>query len=104
MAASLDLIRNPGFFSQSCFPEMVPDTYATDGVHDHALPTCQVGARCFVSMYIQVPGSWSVKQGHDLMEDIERDIHQVLPPVTVFTNIELLRIPTRGRVNVSFIK
>ena len=42
---------------------------------------------------IFVPGRWSAKHGHDLMEDVERDIHQVLPSVTVFTHIELLEDP-----------
>lgn len=61
MVAFLDLIRNPEIFSHSGYPEMVPDTYATDGVHHRALATRQVGARCFVSVHIQVLGRWSIK-------------------------------------------
>jgi len=37
-----------------------------------------------------VPGDWSVQRGHDLLEDIERDIRRVLPSTTVFTHIEPL--------------
>jgi cation diffusion facilitator family transporter len=54
----------------------------------HALRTRQSGARSFVSVHIQVPGSWSVQKGHDLAERIESEIREELPLVTVFTHIE----------------
>ncbi|RPI28923.1 MAG: cation transporter [Acidobacteria bacterium] len=60
----------------------------SDEVQYHALRTRQSGARSFVSLHIQVPGSWSVQRGHDLAEKIESDIRSALPLVTVFTHIE----------------
>jgi len=56
----------------------------------HALRTRQAGARSFISMHIQVPGSWSIQEGHDLLETIEREIRAVIPAATVFTHIEPL--------------
>ena len=73
--------------------EMILDGYCKNGVNFHALRTRQAGSRDFVSMQIQVPGGWSVQQGHDLLEDIERDIRVALPFVTVFTHIEPLEDP-----------
>lgn len=73
--------------------EMILDGYCKNGVNFHALRTRQAGSRDFVSMQIQVPGGWSVQQGHDLLEDIERDIRAALPFVTVFTHIEPLEDP-----------
>ena len=35
-----------------------------------------------------VPGSWSVKQGHDLVERVEQSLDQRLTRVTAFTHLE----------------
>jgi len=59
-----------------------------DEIQFHALRTRQSGSRSFVSVHIQVPGNWSVQQGHDLAEKIESEIREQLPLVTVFTHIE----------------
>lgn len=68
--------------------------YQQDGVRFHALRTRQSGARSFVSMHIQVPGSWSVQRGHDLLETIEDRVRQAVPSATVFTHIEPIEDPT----------
>ena len=54
----------------------------------HALRTRQAGAQRFVSFHLLVPGSWSVQQGHELLEEIERDIRRQLEPVNVLGHIE----------------
>jgi cation diffusion facilitator family transporter len=64
------------------------DTYRTQGVEFHAVRTRQAAARRFVSFHAMVPGSWPVQQGHDLMEQIERDIQAALPNVTLDTHLE----------------
>jgi len=64
------------------------DGYAPRGVGYHALRTRQAGAQRFVSFHLLVPGSWSVQQGHELLEDIERDIRRELEPVNVLGHIE----------------
>ncbi len=64
------------------------DGYASRGVGYHALRTRQAGAQRFVSFHLLVPGSWSVQQGHELLEEIERDIRHQLEPVNVLGHIE----------------
>jgi len=66
----------------------VLDSYATGGVQFHALRTRQAGARRFVSVHVLVPGRWTVRRGHQLLERIEADIRHVLPNATVFTHLE----------------
>lgn len=68
--------------------ESILNDYTTDRVSYHALRTRQSGAQRFVSVHIQVPGTWSVQRGHELLEEVESDISAALPPVTVFTHIE----------------
>jgi divalent metal cation (Fe/Co/Zn/Cd) transporter len=47
-----------------------------------------------VSVHIQVPGDWSVQQGHELLENIERDIRHALSPINVITHLEPAEDPT----------
>jgi cation diffusion facilitator family transporter len=55
-----------------------------DDVHFHALRTRVAGQRRFVSMHILVPGRWTVKQGHDLSEEIEKELAEALQGNTTF--------------------
>ncbi len=71
----------------------VLERYVRQGVQYHALRTRQAGARSFVSVHIQVPGSWTVQRGHDLLEALERDIRRALSGVTVFTHLEPMEDP-----------
>jgi divalent metal cation (Fe/Co/Zn/Cd) transporter len=64
------------------------------GIQYHALRTRQSGARRFVSVHVLVPGSWSVHQGHQLLESIEAGIRAALGNVTVFTHLESLDDPS----------
>ena len=63
------------------------------GIQTHALRTRQAGMRRFVSVHILVPGGWSVRDGHRLLEEIENDIRTALPGTTVFTHLEPLDDP-----------
>lgn len=67
--------------------------YDDTGVQFHALRTRQSGPRKFVSVHILVPGDWTVRRGHELLERIESDIRGVLPNVTVLTHLEALDDP-----------
>lgn len=69
------------------------ERYAVDGVSFHALRTRQAGAQRFISVHIQVPGQWSVQQGHELLEQIELEMRQALSPATVFTHLEPVEDP-----------
>jgi divalent metal cation (Fe/Co/Zn/Cd) transporter len=67
--------------------------YAGRGVRYHALRTRRAGARSFVSCHLQVPGSWTVQRGHDLLEEIEADIRRRLPDASVLTHLEPVEDP-----------
>lgn len=54
----------------------------------HALRTRYAGARRFMSVHILVPGDWSVKQGHDLVEIIEQQIMAQFGNIDIDTHIE----------------
>ncbi len=69
------------------------DKHSSDGVHYHALRTRQSGAQRFMSVHVQVPGEWSVLNGHSLLEDIDKDIRATLHPISVFTHLEPLEDP-----------
>jgi hypothetical protein len=40
-----------------------------------------------------VPGAWSVQRGHDVVEEVERDLRSALPNTTVFTHLEPIEDP-----------
>jgi cation diffusion facilitator family transporter len=70
------------------------DHYGEHGIQFHALWTRQAGARKFISVHVLVPGAWTVLQGHQLLEEVEADIHKVVPGVHVFTHLEPSDDPT----------
>ena len=59
-----------------------------------AMRTRQSGAQRFVSLHVLVPGAWTVHQGHELLERLEREIREVIPNVTVFTHLEAIEDPS----------
>ncbi len=63
------------------------------GVVIHGIRTRAAGPRRFVQMHVLVPGTWSVKRGHDLCEEIERNVTAALPGGTVTTHLEPLEDP-----------
>jgi cation diffusion facilitator family transporter len=73
--------------------ERVLRRYGGEGVRFHALRTRSAGRRAFVSVHVLVPGDWTVKRGHDLVERLERDLRAALPQASVFTHLEPLEDP-----------
>jgi len=67
--------------------------YEREGFRYHALRTRHAGNRSFVSFHVLVPGDWTVQRGHDLLEEIERDIRAAVPSATVFTHLEPIGDP-----------
>ena len=63
-------------------------------VRFHALRTRTAGRRSFISFHALVPGAWTVQRGHDLIENVERDLRAALPGATVFTHVEPLEDPS----------
>jgi cation diffusion facilitator family transporter len=84
-AAELDEIRR------------IMDEHSANGVTFHALRSRQSGARRFMSVHVQVPGHWSVQEGHSLLEIIERDVRRAVPTITVFTHLEPVEDPISWR-------
>ncbi len=64
-----------------------------DGVQFHGVRTRQSGRRSFVSLHVLVPGAWTVQQGHDLSERLEREIRVAIPHASVDTHIEPVEDP-----------
>ncbi|MCS6839392.1 MAG: cation diffusion facilitator family transporter [Roseiflexus sp.] len=67
--------------------------FRNEGIVFHALRTRRSGARRFVSFHVLVPGTWSVRRGHMLLERVERDVRRALPNTTVFTHLEPIEDP-----------
>ena len=64
--------------------------YENEGIRFHALRTRQAASRRFVSVHVLVPGDWTVRCGHQLLERLELDLRTALRDVTVFTHLEPL--------------
>ena len=71
----------------------VLDSYRARGIQFHALRTRVAGQRRFMSVHVLVPGAWTIKQGHDLCEQIEHELLAQLPQLTVFTHLEPVEDP-----------
>lgn len=61
---------------------------APRGITFHALRTRAAAGRSFVSVHLLVPGKWTVHQGHDVAEEVERAIVAAVPGSAVITHIE----------------
>ena len=68
-------------------------TYRQNGLDFHALRTRQAGNRAFVTVHVLVPGSWSVREGHDWAERIEADVRKAIPQAHVTTHLEPIEDP-----------
>jgi cation diffusion facilitator family transporter len=64
-----------------------------DGIAYHALRTRYSGARRFMSVHILVPGSWTIQQGHDLVEVIEQRIIDIFDNIDIDTHLEPIEDP-----------
>ena len=53
--------------------------------------TRQSGRQRFVYLTVRVPGDWTVRAGHDLLDRLEADLRDALPGTTVFTHLEPIR-------------
>ena len=71
----------------------VLDQYRSQGVEYHALRTRQAAASRFVTFHFLVPGSWTVQHGHEVLEQAENEICQVLPGAQVTAHLEPLEDP-----------
>ncbi|HLW64971.1 MAG TPA: cation diffusion facilitator family transporter [Gemmataceae bacterium] len=58
------------------------------GTTYHALRTRLGGTRLFADCHLLVPGHWTVKQGHDLGDRIERAVRDAFPGLELTLHIE----------------
>jgi cation diffusion facilitator family transporter len=73
--------------------EAVLDRHRSHDCEFHAIRSRQSGRRRFLSLHLLVPGAWSVQRGHDLSEQVERDLRAAVPGLTVDTHLEPLEDP-----------
>jgi divalent metal cation (Fe/Co/Zn/Cd) transporter len=59
-------------------------------IHPVVLEDVAVGIAVSVAL---VPGSWTIKQGHDLSERLERELRSVVPHASVLTHLEPVEDP-----------
>jgi cation diffusion facilitator family transporter len=71
----------------------VLERHAQPPVQFHAVRTRQAGARRFVSFHVLVPGDWTVRRGHELLERIEADVRAAVPNANVMTHLEAIEDP-----------
>jgi len=67
--------------------------YEQKGLEFHALRTRQAAGRSFVSLHVLVPGDWSVRRGHMLVEEIESELRRVVPRASILAHLEPLGEP-----------
>jgi len=69
------------------------NAHIDDGIVFHAIRTRQAGSRRFVTFHVLVPGNWSVRRGHTLLEQIEKEVREALPNTIIDTHLEPLEDP-----------
>jgi cation diffusion facilitator family transporter len=84
-AESLDAIRT------------VLARYEDKGLEFHALRTRQAAGRSFITLHVLVPGDWSVRRGHMLVEDIEAELRNAVPRASVLAHLEPIGEPASYR-------
>ncbi len=92
--SSLGLLDTVILSADQAIIDAILRRYRQEGIDFHALRTRQAGSRRFISMHVIVPGAWTVQQGHDLCETIEREIRRAVTDSTVFTHLEPREDPT----------
>ena len=66
----------------------------TDGtITFHGLQTREAGQQKYMNVHVLVPDEWTVKIGHDYIEDLEQELCAALPDLTVLTHLEPISDP-----------
>ncbi|MGI9578601.1 MAG: cation diffusion facilitator family transporter, partial [Microthrixaceae bacterium] len=73
--------------------EEILDSHTTASTQFHGVRTRRAGYRSFMSVHVLVPGSWTVQRSHDLVENIEEELRDAIPSLTVDTHVEPLEDP-----------
>jgi cation diffusion facilitator family transporter len=78
--------------------------FACDEVRFHAVRSREAGHRSFVSMHMLVPGTWSVWQGHDLVEEVEQRLLARIPHLEVSTHLEPIEDPRAYEAHLGVVR
>ena len=73
------------------------DGYCSGGITYHGLRTRLSASRRFVTFHVLVPGSWTVRKGHNLLEKIEKKLHDTFEKMTVTTHLEPIEDPRSNK-------
>lgn len=74
--------------------DAVLDRHRAPGLIDfHAVRVREAGNRRFAEMHVLVPGSWSVKEGHDFTERVIDDLVAADPSLRVSAHLEPIEDP-----------
>lgn len=73
--------------------EIVLEKYRRQGMAFHAVRTRQAGRQAFITMHVLVHGDWTVKRGHDVVEQIEAEIRAAVPFCHLTMHLEPLEDP-----------
>ena len=71
----------------------VLSTFASEEVAFQGIRTREAGAEKHVTMHVHVPGAWSVRRGHDLLEEIEGAVRHEFDRVEVVSHLEPIEDP-----------
>ena len=66
----------------------IADRYRLQGLQVHELRTRKAASRRFVSFHALVPGSWTVRVGHELLERAEDEMRRELPGIDIVAHLE----------------
>lgn len=69
------------------------DSYRTEGISYHSLRSRQAAARKFLAVHLLVPGDWTVRKGHRVAEEIEKQVNKAVPHSNIVTHIEPIEDP-----------
>lgn len=59
----------------------------------HGLQTREAGQQKYMNVHVLVPDDWTVKRGHDYIEELEAELRHCLPDLTVLTHLEPISDP-----------
>ncbi|MDR0284507.1 MAG: cation diffusion facilitator family transporter [Propionibacteriaceae bacterium] len=60
----------------------------SDDVHFHGLRTRLAGSQRFAVVDVLVPGDWTVRRGHDLVEDVQTQVESAFPDIHLQIHLE----------------
>ena len=64
------------------------DALAPREVGWDALRTRRVGAHAWIDVVLRVPGQWTVARGHEIADEVEARLRELVPGATVLTHVE----------------